>query len=231
MVETVDALQPIGYVVPIPALKWILHNNISSNVELAALSNVCKTWRDVCSNAVVGDAISSAGLDIPDTSLLGSEGSLAVLKESHAHDRNHLSSLTVMPSSTLRELFLTDMARELLIQQANLLNPDRKQPSRTDGKFCLAWFAPSGIQITGVSDDGDDKSYDGFKFNFASVPSQIKAQAPKELDRQSNNSSVSCCREWRGYRHATEVLVPFGYATSFVRVRVTLFYTYTSNII
>ena len=38
-----------------------------------------------------------------------------------------------------------------------------------------------------------------------------------------NNNVVTCCHEWRGYRHAMEVLAPFGYSTEFVRVRIISF--------
>lgn len=218
------AQQPISYAVPIPAIKWILHNDCTSNVHLSTLANVCKTWRDICCNAVVVEAISSAGLDIPDTALVGSEGSLAVVKELQVHDRNNLPCLTLTPDSTLRGLYLTDMARELLVRQGSILKPDTEQSSSTDGNFCLAWFAPSGIQITAVSlddeEDDDSQESDGFQFNFACVPKEVKVQKKQQkLKRQSSNPSVSCCKEWRGYRHATEVLTPFGYATSFLRVR------------
>jgi hypothetical protein len=138
------------------------------------------------------------------------------------------------------------MARELVAQQENRSSNGKHLSSSIDGHFCLAWFAPSGIQITAVSldDDCDAEDPDEFRFDFARVhecsasgatkvdvknESNIngsrETQRPrKKPTRQSSSSSqsVSCCHEWRGYRHPMEVLAPFGYATSFVRVRISL---------
>mmetsp|Transcript_31879 Transcript_31879/g.66144 ORF Transcript_31879/g.66144 Transcript_31879/m.66144 type:complete len:1040 (-) Transcript_31879:1933-5052(-) len=74
-----------------------------------------------------------------------------------------------------------------------------------DGNFCLGWFAPSGIQVMSVDVDveGREEINDGARRNGSC--------------RGGGSESVTCCYEWRGYRHAMEVLVPFGYATEFVR--------------
>ncbi len=77
-----------------------------------------------------------------------------------------------------------------------------------DGNFCLSWFAPSGIQVMSVDlesdarEDNDDDAVRHASFG------------------RGECESVACCYEWRGYRHAMEVLVPFGFATEFVRVSV-----------
>ena len=155
------------------ALSWFLHNNCTSNVQLAAISNVCRDWRKIASDAVASEALELA--------------------------ENDNSS---EQSSTLRALLVTDMARGLVIRQKGLVEDDN-----TDGSFCLAWFAPSGIQLTSVSMEDDDDDND----DDAHVVSITKTT-------QSNSSSkrVTCCNEWRGYTHASEVLIPLGYATSFV---------------
>jgi hypothetical protein len=223
-----DASQHLHDNVPIVAITWVLQNDCTSNVKLATLANVCKNWRDLCRNAVVSEAISSAGLGIiiSDPSLLGSEPALSVVKESEVDvglPVNNTKSLTLERHETLRNLLLIDMATELVLSQQGGIKSQTKQFSNTDGDFCLAWFAPSGIQITAVSLDDDYDDSDEFRFDFSGQAgsNEINGQTQKQQlqPRRRNTNSVSCCHEWRGYRHATEVLTPFGFATSFIMVR------------
>ena len=169
----------------------------------------------MCCTVVTVEAISLArqGVKPP---LVESESSIPLTKDSELCGRQYLHSLTCSSNSTLRTLFLTDMARELIVRHENLT-----QSSNTNGNFCLAWFAPSGIQITTVSledeEDMDRNAHNSpeFSFDFTSIGGERGEQKRSSI----SVPSVSCCREWRGYRHATEVLAPFGYASSFVRVR------------
>ncbi|KAL3793330.1 hypothetical protein HJC23_003840 [Cyclotella cryptica] len=247
----ISAPQPqhLNHAVPLPAITWILHNDCGSNVDLSTLANVCRSWREVCCSVLVAEATSLTGIEssYSDISLMCSTAtpSLSVVNESEVNGRNNLPSLALIkpPVSTLRKLLLCDMARELIVQQANRSSNRKTLSSSVDGHFCLAWFAPSGIQITAVpldaDDDNDTQNLDEFKFDFARVSDfsalhatkaddtkginingNLEAHRPrKKPTRQSSSSSqsVSCCHEWRGYRHAMEVLAPFGYATTFVR--------------
>ena len=201
------SLHSPGPAVPDPAITWILHNDCISNEHFATLSNVCKGWRELCRKALVVEAISSTGIDLCSSSLESLDAFID--KESKVHGNN---------SSTLRKLLLADMTRELVIRQGKYINSDDKRVGSTDGNFCLAWFAPSGIQITSVSIDDEEKNLDSDEFKFDFAQKETKTSRKKSSGK-NNNNSVSCCREWRGYRHATEVLTPFGYTTSFVRVR------------
>jgi hypothetical protein len=148
--------------VPNVAIKWLLDNSCTSNVQLAIISNVCRGWRQI-----VIDAVASEALEMADS------------KTSKNHKRN---------DSTLRGLIVVDMARSLVMRQRGLVDTD------TDGSFCLAWFAPSGIQLSSVLLDDDSD----------------------ESDETKPNKKVTCCNEWRGYTHATEVMIPIGYATNFI---------------
>lgn len=155
------------------ALSWFLHNNCTSNVQLATISNVCRGWRKIASDAVASEALELAEND------------------------NNPSER----SSTLRTLLVTDMARGLVIRQKGSVEDDN-----IDGSFCLAWFAPSGIQLTSVSLEDDDDGNDD-DTHVVSITKKTKSSSSKR---------VTCCNEWRGYTHASEVLIPLGYATSFV---------------
>lgn len=72
--------------------------------------------------------------------------------------------------------------------------------------FCAAWFAPKGIHVMAVTakpldqHDNDSRS----------------AAAAAAAAHDGGGKNRYCCLEWRGYRHASEVLCPFGYAESFI---------------
>ena len=122
------------------ALKWFVRHACNSNVQLAVISNVCRRWRQVALDAVTTEA----------SALAASAG-------------GHIIAVESKGRSSLRRLLLTDMARELLIRQNNERENDAKetyshpmqQKYNGDGSFCLAWFAPTGIQPITVSLDND----------------------------------------------------------------------------
>lgn len=165
------------------ALSWILHNNCTSNVQLAAISNVCRDWRKIVTDAVAREALELV------------------------YNNDDLLSEQQSSSSTLKTLLVTDMARGLVIRQKG-----STEDSNTDGSFCLAWFAPSGIQLTSVhledDDDGNNDDDDDGHSNVVSITKTTKSNG--------TGKRVTCCNEWRGYTHASEVLIPLGYATSFI---------------
>ena len=160
----------------------------------------------MCRKALIVEVISHTRIDLCSSSLESLEVLIGREPEVNRYWKNGSISNKF---STLHNLLLADMACELILRQGEKIKQADRSVSSTDGNFCLAWFAPSGIQITSVSIDSEEKHHnsDGFKL-----------VSRKKSSKQCSNDSVSCCREWRGYRHATEVLTPFGYATSFVTV-------------
>jgi hypothetical protein len=86
-------------------------------------------------------------------------------------------------------------------EQTNIIN---------DGNFCLAWFAPSGIQTLSVSLESSDVEND-------KQPSTRKTKESKRGRKVNRGKSVTCCPEWRGYRHPHEILIPFDYSTDFIQ--------------
>jgi len=178
------------------AIKWFLHNACTSNAQLAVISDVCQRWRKVAVDAVASEAVA-----------------LGTRNREAPGEGNSASSLLENPThSSIRTLMITDMARELVVEQQKQDGsdggetiPSQKQNQQGDN-FCLAWFAPSGIRITSVSIDDDNDTEDG-----------VKAQHGNMRGRKANPSrSVTCCTEWRGYRLANEVLTPFGYSPEFI---------------
>ena len=90
--------------------------------------------------------------------------------------------------------------------------------SNTDGHFCLAWFAPSGMRTASVplDDDDDDDSKDERRRRRRRRSGDDNGRG--RTSRRGGGKRVNCCTEWRGYRQATEVLIPFGYTEGFVLV-------------
>lgn len=193
------------------AVKWCLHNTCTSNSELATLSNVCKQWREIATDAIASEAIDVSW----------GEGSM---------ENNSIAPST--KTSFIRQLMITDMARELVArkqqnEQAKIKGSDADKDltnktssttirSQAESNFCLAWFAPSGIQTLSVSLDDDD--YDDYDDAEASGG---RGRKPVSVNAKSSQK-VTCCSEWRGYRLANEVLVPFGYSTNFISVSIIL---------
>jgi len=216
---------------------WFLNHVCTSNTELGIISNVCQRWRDITISAVASEAIAMTQYDED-----GDADNMSVELESGEEGTPPPQSTTKgkKPSSLIRQLMITDMARELITRKQyeqskitnsttssstqNNNNPhhmmhQQKQNTTQGNNFCLAWFAPSGIQTISVSlDDDDDDEYDVEQDNIGSERGRTVSINANSCKR------VTCCPEWRGYRHATEVLIPFGYATDFVRVSLFIFH-------
>ena len=216
------------------ALAWYLHNTCTSNVELARITNVCRCWREVAVKAVVSEAIllatTTKTITAENFKFMSSSTLALSIDEVSAHNASSSSSSsssTTLFLGCIRRLLIVDMAREMMerrhrqcfnehhnetdtsssekcdtkqdIEQANIIN---------DGNFCLAWFAPSGIQTLSVSLESDAKD------DKKSSATNTKSRRGRKVNR---GKSVTCCPEWRGYRHPHEILIPFGYSADFIQ--------------
>ena len=170
-------------------VSWFLDNACTSNSELAIISDVCKSWRNITVNHIATEAVKLAAAD-SDISNEDKEGNNTSLSK---------------PSCT-HQLIITDMARELVTKHQHDNNDKRK--INTDGNFCLAWFAPSGIQTVPVPLNNDEDS----------TTSEEEESDSNGISINANSSmKVTCCSEWRGYRNADKVLQPFGYSEEFIK--------------
>ena len=290
-----------NHCVPEIAIEWILLNSCSSNVDLATISNISKQWRRVACYCIQQLLHTSSTHFTLEKNIISNSHNSSISSFSDAYKYTTLLTVKEQPRfSLLATLLLPDMAMEILrrthkdrhLQELNSSskilkdsvldfiatneNPPKNvvrlsQPS----SFCLAWFAPSGIQIKSIklkesdSTDSDDDSSsssssseenmtldimddvstikndndnkqvmdeqnrdqvkDNTRNNFFSqkIPSTKRG-----LDDKNNGNSFlkTCSNEWRGYRDAIDVLIPFGYCTSFVRVSLILFMTRTNYI-
>ena len=219
-------------ILPRPAFRWILQNNITSDAELAILSNVCRGWRAWLLEYVMDMMVVKGG------------GTNEVAPTSNSAD-----------DSPTRYLLLPSMMRAFETQPQN---KHQDISSAIKDHFCVAWFASEGIQqlpwsqllredvilekmILEVQDTAAcrDLTDSVLETNHSESeekerPKRLSAAAAAATTRQLEQQAAAAAsqtttfkwqrkatgvvlsNEWRGYREPTQVLEPFGYATSFV---------------
>ena len=182
------------------ALHWIVQNSVTSDTELAVLSNVSDTWR---------------------TWLV-----------------EYLMQLVRDPTLPAPNLLLPALLRAYATQR----------PPTSD-KFCIAWFAPEGIQqipwsqlvredeilqamllqdsrasrdltnsvLETPTETLEPSTQHSNANNFVATAQAITQQAAREQQSSSwPRGGVVLSNEWRGYRTPVQVLTPWGYTPAFV---------------
>lgn len=172
--------------VPEVVLEWYLRCYIS-NSELATFANVCQEWRRKATHVVALESLKP-------TRQMKNSFLVSMIHESLVERQIGLGAERDSSDAKAEE-------RKPSAQQTKQTQP---LESDTEGSYCLAWFAPSGIQTMNVRlDEGEldhqEREYGRIVFNGV-------------------NSIVQVCKEWRGYRGVKDVLIPFGFAASFVTV-------------
>lgn len=185
---------------PDVAIKWLV-DNAANNSELACISNVSKKWREVVIKTI---------LDQAKTSLEGGD---------------YISRQSL--------LLVASMVRFLLCQQRS---SDNKVES-----YCLTWLHPDGIEFKQLPIDPMDDSDDSDEIIYARdhrgdspqpfAPSGQQSYAGSEEESKASRrlirsrspapllgEHINCMYQWNGYKEASEVLRPFGYANDFIRV-------------
>ena len=177
--------------VPSVAVRWIVYNTFT-NVELATLSNVCRAWREIVAQCIVDTAASSEGGG--NTSLPGQ---------------------TQTPPATLahlKRLLLPSLIRHFSWTRTNFLSTQdriekyRKEDEDDDETYCVAWFHPDGIR---------------FKRLTLQNATSLTLPPSTSLPRDDVLNLGSCVLyQWDGYSEAIDVLNPFGYSRSLLRVSI-----------
>lgn len=179
--------------VPDIAVHWMLDNGIMNNVQLAAISNVCRKWRDIVSF------------------------SLKKALEETVND----SSLRKdnMHGLLLPDMALEIVKRRLVsmgVESPALLEMD--SPC-----FCVAWFHPRGIKIKTVDlsetlDDGSSSDDSEKCEGIMSYNNYLRKTRERFLHKPKTSSEFkTVADEWQGYQNAMDILLPLGYCTVFVR--------------
>jgi hypothetical protein len=198
------------------AIRWIILHSVTADVELARLSNVCRSWRRYIHNIL----------------LTASESSMQKLHQ----QQSQKSLYDLYTASKACQLLLPSMVRHLLRKQDNQESPEHK--STAPERFCAAWFPSEGIQAllfdpnsecsTPPEDfflDSDMQAGTPGHLTQGCNPLSSASKSPNAPSLASRNKKpapgvvkpILCCPEWRGYRQPYDVLRPFGYAITFVK--------------
>jgi hypothetical protein len=213
--RTNDTSLSLGGHVGVIVVSWMLgehgQRRVSSNMELAILSNVCRPWRDLVIHAVVCQAINIE------------EGNINL----HQHDSKERD---VAPAQPL--LLLPSMIREHLRTICSYKNDPLSMSVETrisrssissncEETFCAVWLTPSGIHEISIEIPIKiDKSSMPQRpcCNDLDAPNQYHDSQPTRTNEESKDSMqiVHVVSEWHGYRTAFQVLQPFGYTAPFL---------------
>jgi len=141
------------------ALQWVIQD-VSSNVELANLTNVSKRWRQEVQ-----------------------------------------SFITTYPNAMSSQLLLPSLAKHIIDGEGG-------------DAFCATWLPPEGIQTVPVPSSPMEGSTN--RSNHHPHMSSYGNNAYNRNHEIKKESFRDCCYEWRGYRTAHQILLPFGYSKKFV---------------
>jgi hypothetical protein len=206
--------------IPLPCLVWIVYN-ASTNVELATLSNVSHSWREIVVQCIIR--------------AVGEEE-----EEEEEEEEGRVLSALIPPPSVFCRLLLPSMIRYYLYQNSNRSHSSQEKYHKQQYKqqrqieeeetYCVAWFHPDGIkfkQLPILEDDNNNDTLDCGERNQntgGSMASKQSTSSPSRSvdvahNRQNNDKTIvtiSCVYQWNGYSAAIDVLKPFGYTPSFL---------------
>jgi hypothetical protein len=185
-------------VIPDIAIRWTLLNSCSSNYSLAALSNVNKAWRSI------------------------------VIQFTKAYLETVISNKPTPEYEHFSTLLLPEISLEIVRRSLNEHSKVSPLHNEHRSSFCLAWFPPSGIKMQSVvlndSDlysSSESKSDEDENDEMYFYRQRLQQQRENELRNRIESSedvTVLCSTEWKGYRSANDILFPLGYSTLFVEV-------------
>mmetsp|Transcript_13716 Transcript_13716/g.19607 ORF Transcript_13716/g.19607 Transcript_13716/m.19607 type:complete len:768 (+) Transcript_13716:189-2492(+) len=258
----VISLQDPNITIPDAVIDWIIHSSCDSSVELATLSNINRKWRARLCECIKNLLIN---FDI----WIRDEVDYSAGPQIKAMQKYH----------DLSGLLLPDMAFEIIRRGKRICNKEKYDDDRhlrekgdeyASRNYCLAWFAPKGIQIQAVkinekidheitsrSEIGSANERNSFK-KFTPSGAASDGISDQETDHRKDNgigegySRIStfekddkyceeiadarkeliiqtCCKEWKGYTNALDILIPFGYSTAFVKTILTYAYRISSK--
>lgn len=188
--------------VPSVAVRWVVYNAFTSNVELATLSNVNRLWREIVAQCVVDAATSPVpnGDDTRSVSPMSTQ-----------------TQPPLSPSTTFTRLLLPSWIRHFYASHSNFLSSgqppgeEMKHKERKDDgdeTYCVAWFHPDGMRVKQLTTPLQ---------NASSKLSMLSSQA-KDNSTMNLLGASSVLYQWDGYSEAIDVFSPFGYSRSLLRV-------------
>jgi hypothetical protein len=200
--------------VPSVAVRWVVYNAFTSNVELATLSNVSRFWREIVAQCVVD----AATLPVPK----GDKRSVSPTQ----------TQPPLSPSTTFTRLLLPSWIRYFYASHSNFVSlrqPGEEKKHKEDEDdnetYCVAWFHPDGMRVKQITTLENNPSPEistksNSRPNQTSAASKLPLSSPARDNSTMNLGASSVLYQWDGYSEAIDVLSPFGYSRSLLRVSI-----------
>ena len=193
---------------PEPAIRW-LAEHASSNTELACLSNVCKKWREIVTDALIKQAQEPPVRRDGSSKFLLLPSLLRCVMRQELSDEQDVETYCLSwfhPDGILSKQLPLDPMDESDEEHDEIVNlqGERSHSPRH--------FAPSGQESYVGS---EDEAKNARKYGSRSPTPLLAGLRRNEI---SGSDYAYCLYQWNSYREAIDILCPFGYAPSFVQV-------------
>ena len=142
--------------VPEVALRWILLHATTSNVELAHLSNICRSCRDVVTTVILEQATYKT---IPSGSQLLLLPSMA--SQMMRGNNNNANNNTTTTNNNVNGSKTADDTKATTTPAATT-GTTISSVSTAEETFCAAWFAPEGVQLLDLDDEQVDSDHEQY---------------------------------------------------------------------
>lgn len=201
---------------PYVAIKWVILN-CTSDTELATLSNVSKRWRRIVTKEIISfvTSVTDCGVDkssVTDNAIDNEQSAPSSPSSFNKKLKNLATSplfSLILPSMLIEKIKLDSMNLTDTKQSHLRVNQDLRKDS-IQGRFCLAWFHPAGIQLADLS---ASKKFSNKNWHERMIP----CIPPEQILSNTSSANDACVLEWRGYTNAEEILRPFLYCKMFIQ--------------
>lgn len=191
--------------IPPIAIRWTIVHSVTSNAELATLSNVNRQWRQVVQTVLLELAVSEPTDDRP---ILLLESMIRRLLQQETTEKETFCAAWFHPSGI----------QQLTVSTKAPLDDDESLTSQNNAHTSVSEpFAPSGGQTYEGSEEERRSSRSRVRSkrrNRSRSPASQSVRWSKPEDLLE--TEVVCSQEWLGLRQAVDVLAPFGYDPAFV---------------
>jgi hypothetical protein len=206
--------------VPDYCVRW-LAVNASSNIELSILSNVCRRWRSVTTEAILDVARNSLSFDDhgeqSNLLLLPSMVRFVMSKELKTNNEIETYCLAWFTPAGIRFKRLSIDPQDDSEDDDDKAGLEREQTGNNNNLESPREFAPGGEHLYAGSEDESKKQKNRRPSSRVQSLNSLKAKLQQGT---GDDSFVNCLYQWDGLQSPEQILGPFGYSYSFVEVSV-----------
>ena len=233
--------------VPLVAVQWVV-SNASTNVELATLSNVSRRWREIVAQCIVDVAslerYKRRPLAPPSPSTFSNLLLPSMIRHfysSHSHSTPSQPEKQQHQEKEQEETYCVAWFHPdgIKFKQLSLVNISHENGEIFQQQdHGVAIIDPKTATTTRtVTDEAINASTEDHKFLFTEKNSRLNQKhaastLPMSSPAKDNimDWGRSVMYQWDGYSEAIDVLGPFGYTRSLLRVSTMCFYTSSDNV-